>query len=205
MELLTLISESPAGYGSILFLTLLLASSFIRICLVICFINIGLGLNNILGNIWGLLLALALSFHVSTPLIEESSKILSQNSTVSNSAVSSAQKISLLNTYFKTKLETSTSKETLSVISGEQQEPTAEKKLNVLILAHVLSETKIAFSAGLKILLPFIVIDLVVAHIFTALGIVTISAYGLSFLLKILAINFTGGLDLIIHNLLQSF
>jgi flagellar biosynthetic protein FliP len=200
MELLTLISESPAGFSSIIFLTLLLTSSFIRICLVMCFINIGLGLNNILGNIWGLLLALALCFHVSTPLIEESSKILSQNS-----AVSSEQKISLLNNHFKTKLEASTSKETLSVISGQQQGSTTEKKLNVLILAHVLSETKIAFSAGLKILLPFIVIDLVIAHIFTALGIVTISAYGLSFLLKILAINFTGGLDLIIHNLLQSF
>ncbi len=200
MELLTLISESPAGFGSFLFLTLLLASSFIRICLVMCFINIGLGLNNILGNIWGLLLTLALCFHVSTPLIEESSIIITQNL-----AVSEEQKISLLNTHLKTKLESSATKETLSVISGKQQDSATEQKLNVLILAHVLTETKIAFSAGLKILLPFIVVDLVIAHIFTALGIVTISAYGLSFLLKILAINFTGGLDLIIHNLLKSF
>lgn len=74
----------------------------------------------------------------------------------------------------------------------------------VLAPAYIVSEIKKAFSIGIKILLPFLVIDLVIAYLFTALQVTTISAITLSFPLKIIAFTALDGWSLVVENLIKS-
>ncbi len=76
--------------------------------------------------------------------------------------------------------------------------------LSVLLPAYVLSELKIAFAIGFQLLLPFVVIDVVVAMLINALGVVSLSAAWASFPLKLLLFVLIDGWLLTVETLLVS-
>jgi len=76
--------------------------------------------------------------------------------------------------------------------------------LSVLLPAYVLSELKIAFAIGFQLLLPFVVIDIVVASLINSLGIVSLSAAWASFPLKLLLFVLIDGWLLTVETLLGS-
>jgi flagellar biosynthetic protein FliP len=76
--------------------------------------------------------------------------------------------------------------------------------LSVLLPAYVLSELKIAFAIGFQLLLPFVVIDIVVASLINSLGIVSLSATWASFPLKLLLFVLIDGWLLTVETLLAS-
>ena len=76
--------------------------------------------------------------------------------------------------------------------------------LSVLLPAYVLSELKIAFAIGFQLLLPFVVIDIVVASMINSLGIVSLSAAWASFPLKLLLFVLADGWFLTVQLLLGS-
>ena len=76
--------------------------------------------------------------------------------------------------------------------------------LSVLLPAFVLSELKIAFAIGFQLLLPFVVIDIVVASVINSLGVVSMSAAWVSFPLKLLLFVLIDGWLLTVETLLNS-
>lgn len=77
--------------------------------------------------------------------------------------------------------------------------------LVVLLPAYVLSELKTAFLMGFQIYLPFLVLDLVVAAVITAMGISQLSPSTVSIPFKLLLFVLVDGWRLIVQMLLDSF
>lgn len=71
--------------------------------------------------------------------------------------------------------------------------------------AYMISELRMAFEIGFILFVPFIVLDLVVANILLALGMMMLSPTIISLPFKILVFVAVDGWSLIIHGLVQSF
>ena len=77
--------------------------------------------------------------------------------------------------------------------------------LFVAVPAYVLSELRIAFQIGFMIYIPFMVIDLVVASILLAMGIMFLPPVMVSLPFKILVFVLTDGWYLLVRSLVESF
>jgi flagellar biosynthesis protein FliP len=77
--------------------------------------------------------------------------------------------------------------------------------LSVLLPAFVLTELKEAFAMGFVLLLPFLVIDLIVANLLVGMGMAMVSPIMVSLPLKILLLVVTDGWLLITRGLIQSY
>ncbi len=77
--------------------------------------------------------------------------------------------------------------------------------MRIAIPAFVVSELTTAFQMGVVLLLPFLVIDLAVASILMAMGMVFVSPTTISLPLKLLLFVLADGWNLIVRSLLESF
>ncbi|WP_343126589.1 flagellar type III secretion system pore protein FliP [Buchnera aphidicola] len=77
--------------------------------------------------------------------------------------------------------------------------------LRILLPAYIISELKTAFQIGFSIFLPFLVIDLVVASILMALGMMMVSPSTISLPLKLILFVLSDGWNLLITALSKSF
>lgn len=75
--------------------------------------------------------------------------------------------------------------------------------LTIAVPAFVVSELATAFSIGLSILLPFLVIDLLAAIVLTALGMVMVPPYVVALPLKLLVFTLIDGWYLVVEALLR--
>lgn len=91
--------------------------------------------------------------------------------------------------------------------SQSVREPLAtdDVPLSVLLPAFVLTELKEAFAMGFVLLLPFLVIDLIVANLLVGMGMAMVSPIMVSLPLKILLLVVTDGWLLITRGLIQSY
>ena len=86
-----------------------------------------------------------------------------------------------------------------------QVEKPADVPLRVLIPAFVTSELKTAFQIGFMLFLPFLVIDLVVASILMAMGMMMLSPMIVSLPFKLMLFVMVDGWNLILGSLANSF
>ncbi len=80
-----------------------------------------------------------------------------------------------------------------------------ELPLYVVVPSYVISELRIAFQIGFLIYLPFMVIDLVVASILLAMGIIFLPPVMVSLPFKILVFVLTDGWYLLVQSMVRSF
>ena len=78
-------------------------------------------------------------------------------------------------------------------------EPGADVPLRVLVPAFMLSELRAAFVAGFLIFLPFLLIDLVVAAVLMALGMMMMPPVSVSLPLKVLLFVLIDGWALLLR------
>ncbi len=90
-----------------------------------------------------------------------------------------------------------------SVSSAARPASSDEVPLKIAIPAFILSELRTAFTMGLTILLPFLVIDLVAATILTSLGMVMVPPSTVALPLKLLVFVMIDGWHLIVESLLR--
>ncbi len=76
---------------------------------------------------------------------------------------------------------------------------------SVLIPAFVMSELEIAFKMGVLLYIPFIVVDMIVASILLAMGMIMIPPIFVSLPFKVLMFVMVNGWDLVIGGLMRSF
>ncbi|WP_246624825.1 flagellar type III secretion system pore protein FliP [Oceanobacter mangrovi] len=91
-------------------------------------------------------------------------------------------------------------------ISGRDDIPSADQTpLHILIPAFITSELKTAFQIGFLIFIPFLIIDLVVASILMAMGMMMLSPIIISLPFKIMLFVLIDGWALIMGTLANSF
>ncbi len=77
--------------------------------------------------------------------------------------------------------------------------------LKVLVPAYVTSELKTAFQIGFLVMIPFLIIDLVVATVLMAMGMMMVSPVVISLPFKLMLFVLVDGWTLLMGSLIQSF
>jgi flagellar biosynthetic protein FliP len=91
-------------------------------------------------------------------------------------------------------------------ISGSQKPNGPEDvSLRVLVPAFVTSELKTAFQIGFMVFIPFLIIDLVVASILMAMGMMMVSPVTIALPFKLMLFVLVDGWTLLMGSLVQSF
>lgn len=93
----------------------------------------------------------------------------------------------------------------LKMSRSEQPKTPEDISLRVLIPAFMTSELKTAFQIGFAIFIPFIVIDMVVASVLMAMGMMMVSPAIVSLPFKLMLFVLVDGWQLILGSLSQSF
>lgn len=88
------------------------------------------------------------------------------------------------------------------VSRAERPRTAADVPLRIAVPAFIVSELRTAFEIGLAVLLPFLVIDLAVASILTALGMVMVPPQVVSLPVKLLVFLAIDGWHLVVKSLL---
>lgn len=186
-------------------LLILILSPLFRITIIISILFYGLGITGFAARISVLAVSLTLGFFAM-----QESLTTSFNHANFAQNTNSGESINRFLESWKQKIEnqvTPAEKIKLQTII-KKDETTTPVELNswkILAPSYVISELKNALSNAFRLLLPFIIIDLVIAYLFTALNIRSLSALTLSFPLKLLAFISVDGITLISTNILNSF
>lgn len=80
-----------------------------------------------------------------------------------------------------------------------------EVPLRVLVPAYITSELKTAFQIGFAIFIPFLIIDMVVASVLMAMGMMMVSPAIVSLPFKLMLFVLVDGWQLMMGSLVQSF
>jgi flagellar biosynthetic protein FliP len=93
----------------------------------------------------------------------------------------------------------------VSMAGMEQPRNRDDVPTRVLLPAFMLSELKTAFQMGVVIFIPFIVVDMVVASVLMAMGMIMLPPMMISLPFKILLFVMADGWNLVVTSLLKSF
>ncbi|CAH7135835.1 Flagellar biosynthetic protein FliP [Vibrio chagasii] len=184
------------------------ATCFTRYVIVLSLLRTALGLQQTPPNIVIISMAIFMSFFTMTPVVGEIKKssydqfkqgLITQAESVDNG-------LSVFSDFLSRKVNDSDYDfvENLS----EREEDDYEiigYNLSVLIPAFMLSELKAAFQFSFIIFLPFLLIDLIVASVLMALGMIMLPPISISLPVKLLIFVLVDGWTLVVGSLIQGF
>lgn len=184
-------------------LYVLVFSSFLKLSIVYTVLVYGIGLRSLAGIIASLALAFGIS-HLS--LSDELDQIFKETSF--NTQSDTTHSLNLMSSQMREIVSKKLSPSDLEAITRVAQNKNIQivdpSSWKVIAPAYVIREIKEAMAISIKILLPFLLIDLLVAYVFTALGIHSMSSHMTAFSLKLLAFISADGLMLISTSLIGS-
>lgn len=199
MFLLTALSLAPS--------IILMMTSFTRISIVMSFVRTGLGLqqtppNQVLVGI-ALFLTLFIMTPVATQINNEAYKPFSAGVITQEQAFTNAMQP--IRTFMLKQTSTQEMKLFLSFSGNENPETYESIPTQALIPAFVLSEIKKAFIMGFMILIPFMIIDMVVASTLLSLGMIMVPPAMISLPFKLILFVVVDGWSLVVKTLVLSF
>ncbi len=186
---------------------LLMTTSFTRIIIVLSILRQAIGLQQTPSNQILAGLALFLTFFIMSPVIKEIHETAIQpynQQKISNTeAIDNA--IKPLHKFMRTQ----TREEDLTLFMNlAKQKNFASPEvipMTILIPAFVTSELKTAFQIGFLLFIPFLIIDLVVASVLMAMGMMMLSPLIVSLPFKIMLFVFVDGWSMIMGTLASSY
>ncbi len=186
---------------------LLSLSAFTRIAVVLFLLRQGLGSPSAPPNLVLVGLALMLTYFVMSPVLEKIQVEAYAPFTAGQVKLSEATDRAA--TPLKTFMLRQTRQEDLSLFSADNKSINFKDATTIpfkaLAPAFLTSELKTAFQIGFMVVLPFLVIDLVVASVLTALGMVMLPPQLVSLPLKLLLFVVANGWHLLVGSLIGSF
>lgn len=196
---LTLLSFIP--------LLIIAMTSFTRIAIVLSILRNALGLQQTPPNSVLLVLALFLTLFTMTPVIQKATEnglnpYLEHKASLPEAVAAGIAPFKLF------MIRQTRQKDLVAVLHmAKRQVPKSvgEIELVQLVPAFMLSELRTAFQIGFVIFLPFVLIDLVVAAILMALGMIMLPPTTISLPLKILLFLLIDGWSLVSSALLASY
>lgn len=188
---------------------LVMATCFTRFIIALSFLRAGLGLPTTPANLVLISLALFMTFYVMQPVFdrawENGLKPLSEN------RIEEAEAYTRITTPFKEFMHAHVRAKDLELFASMVQEPLPSNAtpesvpLRVLMPAFMLSELRRGFEIGFLIMLPFLVIDLIVATLTMSMGMMMLSPTVISLPFKVLFFVLIDGWNLLVGGLLRSF
>ncbi|SIS46996.1 flagellar type III secretion system pore protein FliP [Neptunomonas antarctica] len=199
LALMTMLTFLPA--------MLMMMTSFTRIIIVFAILRQALGLQQTPSNQVMVGLALFLTFFIMTPVIEEVNQAAVQP--YLNEELDTLGALKAAGEPFHRFMIHQTRENDLNLflrISKSAPVESAEQvPFTVLVPAFVTSELKTAFQIGFMLFIPFLVIDLVVASVLMAMGMMMLSPVIISLPFKIMLFVLVDGWAMIIGTLAASF
>lgn len=197
--LLTSLSFLPAA--------LLMMTSFTRIIIVLSLLRSALGTQSSPPNQVLVGLALFLTLFIMGPTFDkiyvEAYQPLSENRIQMQEAL---DKGAVPLRAFMMKQTRETDLALFIKMSGSAAPKTAaDVPMRVLIPAYITSELKTAFQIGFAVFIPFLIIDMVVASILMAMGMMMVSPAIVALPFKIILFVLVDGWNLLLGSLAQSF
>lgn len=192
---------------SMLPLIVVTMTPFLRIIIIFSLLRTSLGTQQVPPNLVIIGMALILTGYVMGPTLSEiNEKALIP---LSNQKVSVPQAVGEAYGPLKRFMLKQTDMKDLAFFYKLTNDPNPanpdEVGFRQLISAFLLSELRTSFQIGFLIFIPFLVIDLIVANILLALGMIMLSPTIVSLPFKLLIFVAVDGWTLIVQGLIQSF
>jgi flagellar biosynthetic protein FliP len=197
--MLTVLTLAPA--------ILIMCTSFTRIVVVLSFLRQALGTQQMPPNQVIVGLSLFLSFFVMAPTFKQ----ISANGIepFMNEKINQSEAYDRIEAPLREFMFNQTREKDLELflsLSKEAKPQTrAEVPTYVLIPSFVISELKTAFQIGFMLYLPFLVLDMVVASVLMAMGMMMLPPAVISLPFKLLLFVLVDGWDLVVGSLVKSF
>ncbi len=202
MELLLLITALSLAPSIIIMMT-----SFTRISIVLSFVRNGLGLQQTPPNQVLIGLALFLTLFIMSPVISQVNndavKPYTQGEITQEQAFSSAMKP--IRKFMLKQTNRQEMKLFLKLSNQETVEEYDDIPNEALIPAFILSELKKAFIMGFMILIPFLIIDMIVASTLMSMGMIMVPPVMISLPFKLILFVVVDGWNLVVKTLVTSF
>lgn len=196
---LTILSVAPA--------ILLMTTGFTRIVIVLSFVRQAMGTQQAPSNQIVIGLALFLTFFVMAPVFTQINEQALQP--YIEKQISQDQALDLAMKPMRNFMFSQVAEKDLQLLVDISKSPQPENQDDIsmmtLIPAFMLSELKRAFQMGFLIFIPFLMIDMIVASILMAMGMMMLPPIIISLPFKILLFVLVDGWSLVIGSLVQSF
>ncbi|KKX23677.1 flagellar type III secretion system pore protein FliP [Rhizobium sp. LC145] len=199
--LLTVLSVAPG--------ILVMVTSFPRFVIAFSILRTGMGLASAPSNMILISMALFMTFYVMAPTFDrawdEGVQPLLQNQ------IQEAEAVQRIAEPFRTFMSANTRDKDLALFvelareRGQSVGTPEAVDYRVLVPAFMLSEIRRGFEIGFLIILPFLVIDLIVAAITMAMGMMMLPPTSISLPFKILFFVLIDGWNLLVGSLVRSF
>jgi flagellar biosynthetic protein FliP len=197
--LFTILSVAPS--------LLIMMTSFVRIIIVLSFLRTGLSLQQPSNQVM-LSLALFITFFIMAPTFQNIKRDALDPMQAGQITTQVALDRSL--EQMKTFMLRYTRQKDLALFMSMSVPPVKAESaegipVSVVIPAYMLSELKTGFQMGMFVLLPFLVIDMVVASILMSMGMMMLPPPIVSLPLKVMVFVLVDGWTLVVHSIVQSF
>jgi len=185
----------------------IMMTSFTRIIVVFSILRQALGLQQAPSNQILIGLTLFLTLFIMSPVLQEANQSALQP--YLNEEITSLQALQNASEPFKRFMLEQTREKDLALFLKLSETPQLngpeETPFLVLVPAFVTSELKTAFQIGFMLFIPFLIIDMVVASVLMAMGMMMLSPLIVSLPFKIMLFVLVDGWTLIIGTLAASY
>jgi flagellar biosynthetic protein FliP len=199
VALMTVLSLAPS--------ILVMMTSFTRIVVVLSLLRTALGTATAPPNSVIVSLALFLTAFVMGPALQSSYE--SGIRPLINNEITTEQAFERGVGPLRTFMQKNVREKDLKLFSDMSREPAPaspeEMSLRILVPAFMISELKRAFEIGFLLFLPFLIIDLVVASVLMAMGMMMLPPVVVSLPFKLIFFVLVDGWSLVAGSLIQSY
>lgn len=201
MALLTVLSVAPG--------LLIMVTCFTRFIIALSFLRAGLGLQTTPANLILISLALFMTFYVMAPTFDKAWQ--SGLKPLIENQITEEQAYTEITTPFKEFMLAHVREKDVQLFAhladadGANLQPGQEVEMRVLIPAFMISELRRGFEIGFLIILPFLVIDMIVATLTMSMGMMMLPPTIISLPFKILFFVLIDGWNLLVGGLIRSF
>ncbi len=201
--LLTVLSLAPG--------LLIMVTSFTRFAVALAFLRSGLGLQTTPANIIMISLALFMTFYVMAPTFDKAWN--DGLEPLMNEQISEMEAYEKVTAPFRAFMLEHVREQDLLLFddlaaqrlgTAEAQSP-ADVEMRVLIPAFMISELRRGFEIGFLVVLPFLVIDMIVATLTMSMGMMMLPPTVISLPFKALFFVLIDGWNLLVGSLVRSF
>lgn len=188
---------------------LIMVTSFTRFVIVFSILRTGLGLQSTPANIILISLALFMTFYVMSPVFDRAWQNGLQPLLANE--ITEGQALTEIIAPFRGFMLENTRDEDLNLFTdlarerGQDVVIDGQIDMRVLVPAFMISEIRRGFEIGFLVVLPFLVIDLIVATIIMAMGMMMLPPSVISLPFKILFFVMIDGWNLLVGSLVRSF
>jgi type III secretion protein R len=195
----------------------MVATSYLKIVVVISLVRNALGVQSIPPNMVVNAIALILSFYVMAPVVQNGWDIYQKEAAVNkvektqydtSVAMKAAEPMRewlIKQTDEKSRAFFVSTAEQLWAKEGEEKAKVDSESFFILIPSFCVSELTKAFQIGFLVYLPFIAIDIIVSNILLAMGMMMVSPVTISLPFKLLLFVMVNGWTLLIQGLVRGY